>query len=344
MEVRGWLLAVPTFPTMTRSARISYVIMAVLLILVGWLHVATLILTAFFGYFALNLLSFGRSKALGIFLYLIVVVSAAWGLVYFSKQAYVALPEIAAETIPAVVGYAEQRGIELPFTDYASLKTLAVGEVKEKFANVGRYAREAVLQIAMLMIGVVIAISLFINARWEVEDDPDAVKDNLYSTVVRELVVRFKTFYGSFARVIGAQIIISAINTALTAVFLVWNDFPYSTVLIMLTFLCGLLPIIGNLMSNTLIIGVAFTISPRMALAALIFLVVIHKLEYFLNSKIIGDRIKNPMWLTLIGLVIGEKLMGIPGMILAPVVLHYLKVEASRNKLENAPAPPGSVS
>ena len=38
------------------------------------------------------------------------------------------------------------------------------------------------------------------------------------------------------------------------------------------------------------------------------------------------------MWLTLIGLIVGEKLMGIPGMILAPVVLHYIKMEASRNK------------
>jgi predicted PurR-regulated permease PerM len=74
---------------------------------------------------------------------------------------------------------------------------------------------------------------------------------------------------------------------------------------------------------------------PHVALYAFIFLVVVHKLEYFFNSKIVGDRIKNPMWLTLIGLVIGEKLMGIPGMILAPVVLHYIKVEASRNKVSD---------
>ena len=39
------------------------------------------------------------------------------------------------------------------------------------------------------------------------------------------------------------------------------------------------------------------------------------------------------MWLTLFGIVLGEKLMGIPGMILAPVVLHYIKVEASKNKV-----------
>ena len=32
-------------------------------------------------------------------------------------------------------------------------------------------------------------------------------------------------------------------------------------------------------------------------------------------------------WLTLIALVLGERLMGIPGLILAPVVLNYLRVE-----------------
>jgi predicted PurR-regulated permease PerM len=245
------------------------------------------------------------------------------------------------KTIPALVNFAEKQGIELPFTDYASLKTLAVSEVKDRLANIGRYAREATLQLAMLIIGLVVAVSMFINAKWEVEDDPEMVKDSLYSTVVRELVVRFEIFYASFARVIGAQIIISILNTALTSGFLIWNGYPFATVIIVLTFLCGLLPIIGNLLSNTLIVAIGFTISPRTAFIALIFLVVIHKLEYFLNSKIIGDRIKNPMWLTLIALVIGEKLMGIPGMILAPVVLHYIKVEASRNKAsEVASGPP----
>ena len=37
------------------------------------------------------------------------------------------------------------------------------------------------------------------------------------ATVVSELSLRFQTFFRSFAKVIGAQIIISAINTALTA-------------------------------------------------------------------------------------------------------------------------------
>lgn len=329
---------------MSQPARISYGIMLVLLALIGGFRLGTLVLTALFGYFALQQLSFGHSKALGVALYLIAVATIGCGLFYFSRQAHRALPEIAEKTIPAVVEYAERKGVELPFTDYASLKFMALQEVKESLANVGRYLREAAYKIVLLIAGLVVALSLFLNARWGAEGDPHSARNTLYSAVVRELVVRFATFYKSFAKVIGAQILISAINTGLTAVFLVWNGFPYAVVLVGLTFLCGLLPIVGNILSNILITGVAFTISPRLAFFALLFLIVIHKLEYFLNSKIVGSRTKNPMWLTLIGIVLGEKLMGIPGMILAPVVLHYIKLEASRNRLkettqDEAPAP-----
>src|SRR5438067_10815004 len=91
----------------------------------------------------------------------------------------------------------------------------------------------------------------------------------------------------------------------------------------------------GNLVSNTIIVGIALTVSRTTALLALVFLVLIHKLEYFLNSKIIGRRILNPLWLTLLALILGERLMGLPGMVLAPVILHYVKMEASRMPVED---------
>lgn len=315
--------------------RISFGIMLAMLAMIGWLHLATLVLTALFGYLIIRGLNrlVGRRKWLAVTVYTVLVSALFVGLIYFSKQAYITLPKLAETTIPAVVNFAEKRGMDLPFTDYSSFKKLALEEVREKFANVGLYLRGAMFEIASFVIGLVLPISLFLNSRFEIEGDPHAVRGSLYSLVSRELGRRFRTFYDSFATVIGAQIVISTINTAFTSIFLVWNNYPYVTVIITLTFLFGLLPIVGNLMSNTLIIGVGFTISPAVALWALVFLVTIHKLEYFLNSKIIGDRIKNPMWLTLIGLVVGERLMGIPGMIFAPVVLHYLKVEMSRARV-----------
>lgn len=328
---------------MNQPARISYIVMAVVLVLIAWLHLGTLLLTSLFGYYALLLFSFGRSKLLGVTIYIVAVVTIGIGLVFFSRQAYVALPEIANTTIPAVVGAAEKNGIELPFTDYESLKTVALAEAREGIAGAGRYVRAASFQFVLLLAGLVVAASMFLSVSWGTENDPQTSRDSLYATTVRELAMRFKIFFQSFTKVIGAQIIISTINSGLTAIFLLLNGYHFAGVLVVLTFLCGLLPIIGNLISNTLIIGVGFTVSPRTALFALVFLVVIHKLEYFLNSKIIGDRIKNPMWLTLIGLVLGEKLMGIPGMILAPVVLHYIKVEMSQNKVD-PPVPANPIA
>jgi predicted PurR-regulated permease PerM len=316
-----------------RPKRISYVFMGLMLVLVGVLHLATPLLTALFSYFALSKLRFGQGKWLGVVLFLILLGAASFGLCWFAQRAYVAAPKIAQATIPAVIEFADRKGLSLPFTDSASAKHLAVEAVKSKILGVGAYARNAAVQLVSFVIGVVVAISLFFG-KGKALAAPAVDGDNLYAASVREIMERFSSFYASFGQVMGAQIFISVINTGVTAVFLLLNGYPFTPLIVAFTFLCGLLPIIGNLISNTLIVSMGFTLSAHTALLAFLFLVALHKLEYFLNSKIVGKRIQNPMWLTLIGLVLGEKLMGVPGMILAPAVLHYVKVEMSKNKLE----------
>jgi len=327
--------------------RISYAFIALALVLVGWLNLTVLILTGLFGYFALEKLAIRDRKWVAVVLFILSLSLLGYGFYSFFHNAAKAVPTIAEESIPKILKYAETKGVELPFSDYASVETAALDFVKDfkNFGKYGNYAGVLLRHVVAFIIGVVVAISLFLNTRVEPDADPETGQDNLYSQTFLEVVARFRTFYQSFKTVMGAQILISLINSLLTFAFLLWNRFPYSPVLAGLTFLLGLLPIVGNLMSNTLIVSVGFTITPEMAFFALIFLIVIHKLEYFLNSKIIGDRIKNPMWLTLLGLLIGEKLMGIPGMILAPVVLHYIKVEASRSRVSVAqPAETATIS
>jgi predicted PurR-regulated permease PerM len=171
-------------------------------------------------------------------------------------------------------------------------------------------------------------VSIFINPKLDFDQSPHPL--NLYSLHCARIAELFRSFYENFERVMSAQVIISGINTALTSAFVYATSLPYAAVVIVLTFLCGLLPVIGNIISNTIIVGIAFTISPQFAAWALLFLVVIHKLEYFLNSKIIGGRIRHPMWLTLLALLFGERLLGITGIILAPVVLSFIKVQAAK--------------
>jgi hypothetical protein len=163
-----------------------------------------------------------------------------------------------------------------------------------------------------------------------VDFEEELAHNNLYSLCCEEISRRFATFYRSFAMVMNAQITISTINTVLTGIFVAAMGLPHLVVAVGLTFLCGFLPVIGNLISNSLVVALGFIVSPEKGLWALAFLVLVHKLEYFLNSKIIGSKIHTSIWLTLLALMVGERLMGITGMVLAPVVLHYIQMEASK--------------
>jgi len=321
--------------TITKATRFSYGFMLVTIVLVGLLHLGVPFIATLFAFLALNKSQFTKrgGRWLPIVLFLIVIAAVAYGLGYVVNQAVRVLPHVAEQAIPWVIQWAKEHSIELPFTDYDSLKDLALDTVKSEVQNLGqvaKFARGATAQFAFLIVACVVAIGLFLNPRFESEGEKHAVTNNMYSMVCQAITERFKVFYQSFAMVMGAQIVISAINTVFTGIFVLIVRLPNAPVVIGATFLCGLLPVVGNLVSNSIVVGIAITVSPRIALAALIFLVVIHKMEYFLNSKIVGDRIRNPFWLTLLALILGERLMGIPGLILAPVVLSYIKLEASR--------------
>lgn len=322
-------------PFESRPIRFSYWFILGTLVLIGCFRLATPLLVAFFAYLALSKLHFLRrgGKTVAVVLFLILVSAITYALGHFINHTVRALPEIADKAIPSVIQLARENQVELPFTDYDSLKDLAFDTVKSQvryLGSVARFARGATTQFIFVLVGCVVAISIFLNPRLELNREQYKVRNNLYSLCCDHIARRFEALYQSFATVIGAQIVISAINTILTAIFVMAVGLPYAVVVIGATFLCGLIPVIGNLISNTVIVGIGFTVSPKMALSALVFLVVIHKLEYFLNSKIIGQRIRNPLWLTLLALVLGERLMGVAGMILAPVVLNYIRMEASR--------------
>ena len=317
--------------SLTRPAAISYGVFALLLVLVAALHLATPLLAALFSYLALTKLAFWGKKWIALTLFCVLLVAAFLAMVFFLKTGFVVLPEIVSTAIPIVVRWAEQYGVELPFTDVEGLRTVALESVRETLGHVGKYVKIATKESVLLVIGIVVAAGIFMNPEFEPKRRRGGKhRANLYTYYTGRIRERFASFYRSFEIVMGAQIIISAINTAATAIFIYIKDLPYAPILVMLTFVCGLLPVVGNLISNTIIIGLAFTISPNTAAWALGFLVTIHKLEYFLNSRIIGGRIDHPMWLTLLALIIGERLMGISGLILAPIIISFIKVEMKK--------------
>jgi len=154
-----------------------------------------------------------------------------------------------------------------------------------------------------------------------------------------ELSLRSARLADAFHNIVFAQIKISLVNTAFTAIYLLCVlplfgvHLPLTKTLIVMTFLFGLLPVIGNLLSNTAITIVGLSMSLYVGLGALVFLVLIHKLEYFLNARIVGGQIRARAWELLVAMLMFEAAFGLPGLVAAPIFYAYLKSELEAERL-----------
>ena len=143
----------------------------------------------------------------------------------------------------------------------------------------------------------------------------------------------------AFRRIVFSQIRISALNTALTGIFLMivmpllGMALPLVKTMIAVTFVVGLLPIVGNLISNTVIFLIALSVTPLAAVSALAFLIIIHKLEYFINARIIGSQIHARAWEILRAMLVMEAAFGLVGLVAAPIYYAYIKDELKAQKL-----------
>jgi predicted PurR-regulated permease PerM len=147
------------------------------------------------------------------------------------------------------------------------------------------------------------------------------------------LHLRARRFGETFQQIVIAQFWIALLNTCLTATFLLvvlplWESrLPYTTVLILLTFVAGLIPIVGNLICNSVLTLVGLSVSPLVALTCLIFLIGIHKAEYFINAKIVGKRTHMGVWELLSVMFVLEAVFGPAGLVAAPLFYAYTKKE-----------------
>lgn len=275
------VLTQATTAAMSAEKRNSYIFVFLTLILVGVFKLGTPLITLFFSYFLLKKLDVLGKKWLTMVVFFTFVVVVCGGLVYFLDQAVKTLPKVTSTAVPAIIEFAQKHNLELPFTDWGSLKLYAMDGIKGELRTVGTLAKTIAFQFVFLAVGVVAAVSLYLSPARVYLKLSEANHNNYYAVFASEIIGRFRSLYESFATVMGAQLLISTINTGMTSCFLLVVHMPYTPLAIALTFLCGMLPIIGNLLSNSIIVIIAFTVSPDLAITALCYLVILHKMEYF---------------------------------------------------------------
>lgn len=167
----------------------------------------------------------------------------------------------------------------------------------------------------------------------------EATTEGYYKPFAQAMVQRTGLFGHAFRNIVFAQVRISAINTIFTGIYLVvilplaGVELPFVKTMVMITFIVGLLPVVGNLISNSVIVIVSMSHSFAAALGSLLFLVTIHKFEYFLNARIVGGKIRANAWELLIAMVLMEAAFGIAGVVAAPIYYAYIKSELKVREL-----------
>ena len=218
----------------------------------------------------------------------------------------------------------------------------AVGAwLKGHAAEIGTVGLGAVKTVGYMLLGLLLGSMVAVH---------EASDDRPHGAIGSRLLAQVTHLRDSLWRVTVAQAKISSVNTTLTAIYLTIAlplfgvSLPLTKTLIAVTFFLGLLPIVGNLLSNSAITLISLGVSFQVALASLAFLVLVHKLEYFINARIVGGQINAHAWEILFWMVLMERLFGPAGVVAAPVFYAWLKSEWLAWDLpESAPPEPTSL-
>ena len=264
---------------------------------------------------------------------LMVVLLGAVGAVLIER---VAEATVAGGTYPALVqqmanALEQLRGLlpswlasRLPCSVEA-LQEIAVAWLREHAAQLQLWGAHTVRGIGYALAGLVVGALAALHL---------PVRPNKNDSAAPLAVALRRGFDGlmdSFNAVVFAQFRIAIVNTVLTAIYLfgvlplLGMPLPLAGTLVAATFVASLLPVVGNLISNTMIVVISLTHSIATAGLSLVWLVIIHKLEYFLNAHIVGSRIRASAWEILVVMIVLEALFGLAGLISAAIFYAQVK-------------------
>ena len=276
-----------------------------------------------------------KGFALGLVLLLVIgtVAAAVIGLIAFMRSEGGSLSILLTKMAEII----EHSRAQLPqaIQDFLPQTTDAMREklsswLRGNASEFQRIGRETGHSLAHVLIGMVVGSIVSLR-------EVSAI--DTHRPLAQALAERCQRLAEAFRRIVFAQVRISALNTCFTVLYLAvvlplfGVSLPLTKTMIVVTFIAGLLPVVGNLISNSVIFVVSLAHSPTIALTSLAYLVVIHKLEYFLNARIVGSQISARAWELLTAMLVMESTFGLAGLVAAPICYAWLKDELRQRGL-----------
>lgn len=179
--------------------------------------------------------------------------------------------------------------------------------------------------------------------------------NTLEGKVMNDLLYYSEKIFISFKNIISIQILIALMNTTIISIMAlgityVWTYIisngqeamflPYWYIVIPITFVLSLVPVVGNILINLILIMSTVQISPTFVVFGLLLFLIIHKLELIVIGKKMNEKVNVPFSFIIISMALGEMLFhSMSGMLLGMVILLTFSLITKEIKYDDKNSP-----
>lgn len=280
----------------------------------------------------------GRGPALGVVL---VVSALALGLTaWLSAGRLTAVVKETRETLPARIAAIREHPLFRELEPHLPDPERLVESAQHYASNVAKSAAEVGHLLVYALIGLVLAIVYFLD-----EERLRAFRDSLAPTSLFGTLTRWGEYVAeAVSLTVQLQFIVAAVNAVLTLPILWLLGVPHVPMLMLLIFVSGLIPVVGNLISGAVLSIVAYQTKGWFGVGLFIGLTfVLHKVEsYFLNPRLASRHVPLPAFVLILSLIAWEHLLGFVGLFVSFPFLFVAGKLLAEFRAEDAPpqAPP----
>ena len=216
------------------------------------------------------------------------------------------------ETLPARIAALRDHPLFLMVQEYLPDSDELVARATHYGAEMARSAAELGHLVIAFVIGLILAIVYYFD-----QDKVRTFSDSLDPASLLGTLLRwFDHVSEAVSLTVQLQLIVAAANAALTLPVLLILGVRHVPALMLLIFVSGLIPVVGNLVSGAVLSLVAYQTKGMMGVGLFIGLTfVLHKLEsYYLNPRLTSRHVKLPGFVLIVSLLAWEHLLGIAGL------------------------------
>jgi predicted PurR-regulated permease PerM len=262
-------------------------------------------------------------KRLAAFIFVLTVLLGVLGLTGFlSAGAVKRLVIEMRDNLPQAIAHVREHPWFIALEEYLPDSEDLAKSAERYAADVAKSAAAIGRVFVSAVIGLILAVVFFLD-----QERTQTYRDTLNPRSLFGTLVRWSEHLAeSVSLTVQLQLVVAAVNAVLTLPILLALGMPQVPWLMVLIFVTGLIPVVGNMISGWILIFISFQVKGWVGVVLFVVLTfILHKVEsYYLNPRLTARHIQLPSFVLILSLIAWEHLLGFAGLFVSFPVLYLV--------------------